>query len=191
MQMIRTAQQEAAEDIFFGQVVIIWARWFLILAGTILVLWNATESTDLVVAILPIIALMIMNFYTHGRYLMEKPINTNLLMLTCLIDVVVITLIVLLWKPVGMQSEFFVFYYPIVLGVAFVFPQQITAVYTALVLLTYTIVSFVVSSPMLADVGYQKTLIQRLITIGAMGGLGAFYWRIQRNRRRALDDKKK
>ena len=28
-----TKAQEAAEDIFFGQIAIIWARWFIILAG--------------------------------------------------------------------------------------------------------------------------------------------------------------
>ena len=33
MQATRTVQQESAEDIFFGQIVIICARWFLILAG--------------------------------------------------------------------------------------------------------------------------------------------------------------
>ena len=33
MQGIKRIEQESAEDIFFGQVVIVWARWFLIHAA--------------------------------------------------------------------------------------------------------------------------------------------------------------
>ena len=33
MTEMRSAAQEAAEDIFFGQIVIIWARWFVIITG--------------------------------------------------------------------------------------------------------------------------------------------------------------
>jgi len=36
MDIARTHAKEAAEDIFFGQVVIIWARWFLIAGGAVL-----------------------------------------------------------------------------------------------------------------------------------------------------------
>ena len=39
MQTHRDRTQEEAEDLFFGQVVIIWARWFVIAAGTIYALW--------------------------------------------------------------------------------------------------------------------------------------------------------
>ena len=35
MEGIRSPEQEAAEDVFFGQSVIIWARWFVILAGAL------------------------------------------------------------------------------------------------------------------------------------------------------------
>src|SRR5258708_10728443 len=142
MQAIRTPQQEAVEDIFFGQVVIIWARWFLILAGTILILWNTTDAKDLVVAILPIVALMAMNFFMHGRYLVERPANQTLLMLTSVIDLIIITLIVLLCQPNGLANQFFIFYYPIVLAVAFVFPRRISVGYILLVLIAHARVAF-------------------------------------------------
>ena len=41
--------QETAQDIFFGQVVINWARWFLIVGGIVLVLWTAANATQMVV----------------------------------------------------------------------------------------------------------------------------------------------
>ena len=58
MQAIRSAQQEAAEDIFFGQAVLIWARWFLIVAGAILVLWRFDDKDSLISGTIPVVALM-------------------------------------------------------------------------------------------------------------------------------------
>ena len=79
MRIQSNRQKEAAEDIFFGQVVIIWARWFVIAAGMIYVLWQATDTSELAMTILPLILVMAVNFFVHGRYLMEKPINQILL----------------------------------------------------------------------------------------------------------------
>ena len=188
MQAVRTAQQEAAEDIFFGQIVIIWARWFLIFAGIILILWSTTRAEDLVTGVLPIVALMAMNFFLHGRYLVEKPANRTLLVITSLIDLIIITLILLLWPPSGLKNDFFIFYYPVVLAVAFVFPQRMSVIYTVLIVLAYAGVSLATDPAAFSIVDNQKVLVQRLITIAAMGGLGTFYWRIQRSRRRAAEE---
>ena len=57
----RTPQQEAAEDIFFGQVVTIWARWFLILAGTIIILWTASTVEEITARVPLVIVLMAMS----------------------------------------------------------------------------------------------------------------------------------
>jgi len=186
MRDIRTAPQEAAEDLFFGQVVIIWARWFVILAGTILVLWTTTNEAELVVSILPVLALIAMNFFLHGRYLIEQPANRAMVVVASFIDLSVISLIVLLWPGQGgLDNQFFVLYYPIVLAFAFVFPQQITTIYTVVVLVAYAGASFLANPFCLATARDQTILAMRLITIAAMGGLGTYYWRIQRARRRA------
>ena len=94
MQKLRTVQQEIAEDIFFGQLVSIWARWFLIFAGTILALWSTSDETQLSLAILPVIALMAMNFFLHGRYIVEQPANRILIVAASVLDLAIITLIV-------------------------------------------------------------------------------------------------
>ena len=187
MHATRTPEQESAEDVFFGQIVIIWARWFLILAGIILTLWGTTNAGDLVVSILPIAALMAMNFYLHGRYLMARPANSLLLLITCGLDVLIITLIVLVWQPKGLNNPFFIFYYPVVLAVAFVFPRRISAAYTLLVGIAYTGACFMANSSFLAQVSDQKTLFQRLILMAALTGVGTFYWRIERDRRRVAE----
>ena len=67
MREIRTVAKAAAEDIYFGQLVMIWARWFLIAAGVILALWNVDDSGQAVLAIVPVVGLVGLNFYLHGR----------------------------------------------------------------------------------------------------------------------------
>ena len=185
MKELRSPQQEAAEDIFFGQVVIIWARWFVILTGAILALWAASSVSELTIASLLIVALMAVNFFVHGRYLMEKPINRTLTALVSLIDLGIITLIVLAWRGQnGLDSPFFIFYYPVLAAFAFVFSPSLTLIYTGLALLAYVGATFVSDPIFFVQLEDLELLISRLITLAAMGGLGTYYWRIQRQRRR-------
>ena len=203
MQEPRNSEQEAAEDVFFGQVVINWARWFIIAAGVVLVLMTADNTGKVVVGILPVVALMAMNFYLHGRRLAERPANRALIMLSSLLDLAAITAVVLLWPGApGLHSPFFVMYYPVVLAFAFVMPARLTFVYTVVALAAYAGASFAAEIPNLGsqekllllssnvDVlqGAVESLVARLITLGAMGALGTYYWRIHRGRRRAASD---
>ena len=186
MTTVRTADREAAEDVFFGQVVIIWARWFLIVAGAVLALWTTHDSTALAVAVLPIVALMAMNFYLHGRYLMERPSNRTQITAASVLDLALITALVILWHDDravgnGLANPFFIFYYPVLLAFAFVVPRRLTLLYTGLVVGIYAAACL----PYLHGVVDAKVLALRLVTLAAMGGLGTFYWRIQRDRRRA------
>ena len=68
-------EQEAQDDLFHGQVVIIIARWFLIFAGVVLALWSANTVEAITLPIAFMVVLMGMNFYLHGRYLMKQPVQ--------------------------------------------------------------------------------------------------------------------
>ena len=96
---------------------------------------------------------------------------------------------VLVWSEQrGLDSQFFVLYYPMVLAFSFVMPAKVSTAYTVVALVAYAVASFVVESFVVGSVVTEsdvKLLIIRLITLGAMGGLGTYFWRIQRNRRRA------
>ena len=196
MQEIRTIEREAAEDVFFGQAVINWARWFIIAAAIVLVLWTAPDVDKLVIGIVPVVALMAVNFYLHGRQLAERPANPALITAASLLDVTVITAVILFWPDAeqrGLGSQFFIMYYPVVLAFAFVMPPRITLAYTVGALAAYAgacVLADSFASPDVAsmifatDVEAIKSLLVRLITLGAMGGLVTYYWRIQRNRRR-------
>ena len=181
-------KKEAAEDIFFGQVVIIWARWFVIAAGFIYVLWQASDTSQLSKAILPLILVMAVNFFVHGRFLMEKPINQTLLLALSFVDLLVVTVVILMGtNQVGINSQLFIFYYPFLVAFAFVFPQTMTGIYTIVALLAYLIVCLVIDPSLVNNGPAFETLVMRLITMAAVGGLGTYYWRIQRNRRQAQE----
>ncbi len=180
----RTAEQEAAEDVFFGQVVINWARWFVIASAAVFVLLTATDTTKLIVGIVPVVGLMAINFYLHGRFLAERPANRALVTVTSIVDIALITTVVLLWPGArGLDSPFFILYYPVVLAFAFVMPYRLTAAYTLVALVAYA-GACALSTP-LVDTAEAETLVTRLLTIGTIGALGAYYWRIQRDLRRA------
>ncbi len=187
MEDTRTPTQQAAEDVFFGQVVMIWARWFIILAGAIVIFWSASSTAALSLGILPVVALMAINFYLHGRYLMEQPANRHLIGLASALDLVIISLIVLIGAlgKAGLQSPFFVFYYPVILGFALVFRPKFTVGYALATMVVYVFacaINGMSFDPTQADL---KVLVLRLITLATMTGLGTYYWRILRSRRRA------
>jgi hypothetical protein len=182
---VRRLEHEAAEDIFFGQIVMIWARWFLIAAGTIFFLWTAQKSTQVALGVLPILGLMLLNFFLHGRYLLERPCNVLQITAASTIDVALVSAIVLVWQSdavpglTGLASPFFVLYYPVVLAFAFVMPRRLTLVFTASTAAVYAAMCL----PELTSITTLKVLVLRLATLAAMGGIGTFYWRIQRSRR--------
>ncbi len=172
---------EAKQDVFFGQVVLIWARWAIILAGAIMAMWMSESPEALTLNILPVVVLMGVNFYLHARYLLEKPANRALIQLLSGLDVTVVTAIVLGWNGQrGIESPFFVYYYPLLLAFAFVFPPRLTAWYAGAVLAAYAAVCLTLDPSIVLDASELKLLCVRLITLGAMGGLGTYYWRIQR-----------
>ncbi len=183
--------QEAAEDVFFGQIVIIWARWFLITAGSVIALWSATNEDQLILAILTVVVLMGMNFFIHGRYITGKPVNKFLLLFANLIDVGVITLMVLYWPgQKGLESNFFILYYPILLAWALVFSPEITILFSLITLAVYAAACLFGADPQtLLSIADFETLVARLITLGAMAGLGTYYYRRQRDSLRALTAK--
>jgi hypothetical protein len=180
---------EAAADLFFGQEVIIWARWFVILAATGVILWSAATPGEMAAKMILVIALIAMNFLLHGRYLLEQPANARVVAASSLLDVLLVTAMICSWPAGagGLHSALFIFYYPALLAVAFVFRPRFALGYTALTIAIYVVACLLVDPSFIvhAGAGDVKVLAARLVTLAAMGGLGAYYWRIVRARRRS------
>jgi hypothetical protein len=188
MQRAPDVSQESREDLFYGQVVIIMARWFLILDGVVLALWQAETIAAITLPIGFMILLMVVNFYLHGRYLLRRPVNSILVYATSGVDLLIIVLIVLFWsigRGGGAESPFFAFLYPAVLAFALVFPPRITATYAGVALAAYVLAVLLGSG--IGDLAAQKDLLMRVVTLGATAGLGTYFWRIQRRRRSTPD----
>ncbi len=180
---VRTAAQANQEDVFFGQTVIVWARWSVIVAGIALVLWTST-SVSLLTQTMPFfLVLMAVNFFLHGRYVMGSPLNRVAVTVASVVDLVLITAIVVLWPGShGLQNQFYVLYFPVVFAFALVFTRRIEVIYTVLAMLSYT-AACVLTGTVPLDLGSDdKVLVMRLIVIAAMGFLGNYYFRIQRDR---------
>jgi hypothetical protein len=180
---IRSVDQADQEDLFFGQTVLLWARWGVIVAGIVLVLWTSHSIGDLSKTMPFFLALMAVNFFLHGRYVTGNPLNRTVVMVGSIIDLVLITAIVLLWPGQhGLDNQFFVLYLPVVFAFALVFTRRIEVVYTGLAMLAYG-GACILTGTVPFDLGPQdKVLVMRLIVIATMGFLGNYYFRIQRIR---------
>ena len=180
----RTSERAESEDIYFGQVASNWARWFIVGTGALLILWTSVDTTKLIVGILPVVGLMVMNFYLHGRLLAGRPANRTLIWAAAAVDIGLIMGLIVLWPgstPLG--NSLFVLFYPVLLAFAFVMPPRISIGCAAGVIAAYAALTVIIDPMALTDIESVEMLIERLITLGAVGLLGAYYWRIQRRRR--------
>ena len=185
-------RRESAEDVFYGQVVINWARWFVIAAGVILVMTLTSTPAELTVGIIPIVGLMVVNFYLHGRRLAQNPANRGLIAISSMLDLALITTVIAIGPAPaesGLGSQFYVAYFPVIAAFGFVMPRRMTVVYTLIAMIAYAVTTLVVNTQILngSDVSWIdfESLVTRLIVMAAVGGLASFFWRVQRNRRRA------
>jgi hypothetical protein len=177
---------EIIADIFFGQIVLVWARWFFIGAAIVLALLGTATPAELTGMLLVALVLMAINGFIHARYLMEKPANRWLLLAASLLDVVMILGLILGWRGgTGLRSQFFIFFYPLLFAFALVFPPRLAVAYTALVVGLYALVGIALDPAAALSLSGVQTLGMRLITLAAMGGLGAYYYRAQRAARPA------
>lgn len=117
-----------SEDLFYGQTVIVWARWILIAAGLLLSFWSPSSLTTLQIQLAAIIALAFGNFYLHVQLLRGHPSIDMVVYIASLADLVVVTALVV--AQGGFTSPVFVFYFAAVLGFSVAFPTVLTAVYT-------------------------------------------------------------
>lgn len=168
---------EALEDVYYGQIVLVGARWFVIAGALFLTLWRAESIAAIQRSIAPLVVLIAANFFLHGRYLMGLPANRRLLELAAGLDLALITLMVLAGGR--LDNPFFVFYYPVVLAFALVFPRTLAMLYVLAASAAYTMVCFIG--------GDGEVLAIRLVTLFGTAMLGSMYWRIQRDRRRRLE----
>ena len=167
---------ETTEDLAHGQVVIIAARWILVVAGLTLALWNPSGMGDLQVSIVFILGLAMANFFLHAHVLMGRPVSTSLAYAASAADVAVISLVVIVAG--GFDTIPFVFYFPALLALSVAFPTRVTAAFAAATIATYGLISVATASP-----SEGANVIAQMVMLAGVAVCGNVYWRIERDRR--------
>ena len=172
--------QPIVDDLAHGQVLILVARWILVLVGFFLVLIEPASIGRLCFQVLFLLLLAVANFYLCAQLLMRRPTLPLVVYGASLADLVIITL----FNAVegGFSSSNFVFYFPALLGISVVFPTWLTLAYTGGALMAYSavsLVSFLIQEP------EPQTLVIRLLMMAAVAVCGNLFWRLEHSPQRA------
>ena len=188
-EMSKAEITEAQQDVFYGQIVFIWARWIIIVSTLFLILRNARSVADIQLPMIPLVLLIAANFFVHGRFVMRRPANAILLTIATTIDFVFITVIILLGAggSTGIANPFFVLYYPVLLAYSLVFRRRRTLMMASILIIVYLLICLLIPPRVSIANEDEKVLAVRIVMLLVTALLGTMYWRIQRRRRRGDD----
>ena len=167
--------KESADDLNYGQMVIIAARWVLVASGLFLALWSPTDVVHLRVLIVVILGLSIANFYLHTQVLQGRPALVPVVYGASAVDLIAISVIILALG--GFDAPHYVFYFPAILAFSVAFRPEVTILYTGAAMFVYSAISVTAldDSP--------EILVARLLMIAAVAVCGGMFWSIERKRR--------
>ena len=183
--------RENDDDLLYGQVVVIAARWVLVVAGLLLALWAPEAITNpeaagamvkLQVQVVLILGLAMANFFLHAQVLMKKPLLTSVAYAASAVDIAVISLIVIVGE--GFQSGAFVFYFPAVLAISVAFRTGVAFTLTAAAVLTYGLIGL----PAINSGDSSAVLVARMLMLAAVAVCGNVYYRNEAGRRQAAEE---
>lgn len=185
--MKRSIDETVEDDLRYGQKVIIWARWMIVVFALIMGLYRPEGITELVIIILALLAVAVLNFALHTRVLTKQPVKINLIYVASVADICLISLITGLKG--GINTHVFLYYYPAVLAFALVFPHKLTIQLTIVVLILYFSICLLFSNTGLQS-GHETVLIFRLLSIFGVAIVGNQYRLIEAKRRKKAAEKK-
>lgn len=165
-----------------GEIVLVSARWILIVVGLLLAL-NAPENlVDLQVTIAAILTMAMVNFVLHTNILNTRPAAATTLYVASIGDIAVIAAIVGITG--AYESYAFVFFYPAIMAYSLVFPLKITGLFTLVMAGFYSLVLLTASSEVFAadSEGSYAVLVTRLMTFVAVTVVANSYRLVERQR---------
>lgn len=168
------------EDLQYGLIVIVTARWALALTALLLLLWKPPGLLGLQLGVLLILALVTVNFFLHAQILRQRPISTGLSYLMSLADLGVISLMVGIRG--GFQAYTFVYYYPAILAYSLLFPGGVTLLLTGGAAAAYALNSLATPEISFESVIDQQILVSRLLVMVAVAYLGYRYRLVEERR---------
>jgi hypothetical protein len=129
-----------------------------------------------------LLGLVAVNFVLHGRVLTGKPMRREVIVACCVLDVAVISLVIASasWRvDGGINNPFYIFYYPVILAFALVFPRRLTWPFTLGTIAAYLGVCFLSQPDVLLSDSLEPAFA-RAMTMATAAFLGNMFWRIER-----------
>ncbi len=176
------ASLATSQDHSHGQIVIVIAKWVLVCAGLLLVLWSPAEIGQLRVQILVLLLLAVENFYHHAQLLKRRAVSDLVAYVASAADIVVVTVLVLLQG--GFDSNLYIFYFPALVALSVVFQPKVTALFTMSLMGVYATIGLGTIAGSGASDQDARVLISRLAMMAAVATCGALSYRLEERRRR-------
>ncbi len=174
----RPLQTEAQADLDHGRVVIVTARWLLIVVGLFLLILKPTSHVaELRLQIALILLLGLANFVLHAQMLKHRSMSRAVAYAASGFDLVVITILVL---SQGGDSPIFVLYFPALVALSVAFEPLLTIGYTLATAAAYGAIAV---TEMPGGVEAAPVVITRVLMLSAVAVCGAFYWYVEHERR--------
>ncbi|MGC1379353.1 MAG: hypothetical protein WA821_24190 [Anaerolineales bacterium] len=168
-----------------GQIVIIVARFVLVLACLFLILMDAKSEKTVSFnvtrfEIMVVLLLAVSNFFLVAQVLTKRKTLDLILYGMSIADLAVITIVVIIQG--GFRSEVYTFYFPAMLAFALAFPMLELYVFLGGTVFLYSFVSLFT----LNSVDDIQTLLVRVLMLVAVAVCANHFAQIERNRRNTL-----
>src|SRR6478736_1171175 len=182
------ASAEALQELADGQLVVIAARWVMVIAGLLLAIWNPGPIGELRLQIMVLLVIAVGNFFLHAHVLRKKETLPAVAYLSSAADLTVISLLIA--SQHGFGSNLYVFYFPAIAALSLAFPRDVTIFLVGCGAGLYTLICLRTLPDDLAKESMQALTI-RLVMMAGVAVCGALYQQVEANRRRAADETKK
>jgi len=173
-----------SDDLRYGQIVIVAARWMLVLSAFVLLLYRSDKINELVFGVVGLLGIAVANFWLHTKILRKQCVEPEWVYLASAADIAVISLMT--WLQGGIWGRVFPYYYPAVLCYALVFQSGITMFFTGTVVAAYAVLAAMSSPPMQA--GDDQVLMARLLAIAGVAFVAGRYRLVEEGRRARIQN---
>jgi hypothetical protein len=179
---LRPRRAEARADLDHGQVVIIMARWLLIVVGLFLLILKPTSHlAELRLQIALILLLGLVNFLLHAQMLKRRPMPVGVAYAASALDLVVVTMLVL---SQGGDSPIFVLYFPALVALSVAFEPLVTIAYA---FATAGVYGMIAAIEMPVGIEAAPIVLTRVLMLAAVAFCGGVYWYVEHDRRRRVE----
>jgi hypothetical protein len=179
---LRTSRAEARADLDNGQVVIVMARWLLIVVGlSLLILKPTSHLAELRLQIALILLLGLVNFFLHAQLLRKRPMPDVVSYAASVFDLMVVTMLVL---SQGGDSPTFVLYFPALVALSVAFEPLVTMAYAFATAGVYGVIAAV---EMPFGIDAAPIVLTRVLMLAAVAFCGGVYWYVEHDRRHRVE----